>query len=179
MPTFVTTSIDVGILKNIIMVSYGTLKYVVVEGEWIPSLVKNKSVAKKDPFGFWVVRYASRDGLDHNLYIFPLSVLQVFFMANVIDLDWKVVIEYEPRSKRIIGKRTIIDFGATGSSSSANKENTPAELTMIQNIQQDKLEVKSILVQEIHALDTETNATEDDNHLNIEQYMDEFTNKWV
>lgn len=110
----VTTTIDVGILKNIILVSYGTLKCVVMEGQWIPPLVDNRRVVKKDPYGFWVVRYHARDGPQQTPYVFPLGVSEVFFMLDSEDPNWKVVICYDPRSKRAIGDGDVIDFGAVG-----------------------------------------------------------------
>ena len=116
-PTPVATEIDVGILRNIILVTYMGLNCVLMEGSWIKSSDQGRRVVKKDRLGFWMVHYACRDSREKdNPYVFPSSVSQVFFMDDQTDPSWKIVLRHDPRSKRLEGDREVHIFGASGSS---------------------------------------------------------------
>ena len=54
-PSPTCTDIDVGILKNIIIVTYGGFNCVLMEGSWIKSSSQERRVIKKDSYGFWTV----------------------------------------------------------------------------------------------------------------------------
>ena len=60
-PSQTCTEIDVGIMRNIILVTYMGLNCVVMEGSWIKSIDQGRRVVKKDPFGFWTVQYDCRE----------------------------------------------------------------------------------------------------------------------
>ena len=116
-PSSTCTEIDVGILRNIILVSYGAVNCVVMEGSWIKSRDQGRRVVRKDQYGFWLVQYNCREITEkHNPYVFPSTVSQVFFVADSADPSWKVVLRHDPRSKRIQGEQEVHVFGATGSS---------------------------------------------------------------
>ena len=111
------TEIDVGILKNIILVTYHGINCVVMEGSWIKTHDQGRRVIRKDSYGFWVVQYMAREiRPKDNPYVYPASVSQVFFIEDAVDPSWKVVLRHDPRSKRIEGEREFIVFGASGSS---------------------------------------------------------------
>ena len=114
-PSETSTEIDVGILKNIILVTYLGLNCVVMEGSWIKSRDQGRRVIKKDPYGFWMVQYSCREvRAKDNPYVYPASVSQVFFIDDSCDPGWKVVLRHDPRSKRIEGDRVVQIFGSAG-----------------------------------------------------------------
>ena len=85
-PTPVCTEIDVGNLRNIILVTYMGLNCVLMEGSWIKSRDQGRRVIKKDRNGFWMVHYASRESrAKDNPYVFLATVSQVFFMNDQSD----------------------------------------------------------------------------------------------
>ena len=68
----------VGILKQIVQVTYQTMTRTVMNCSWIrPNLAGNPTV-RQDEYGFWLVKYNARqDPHRENPYVFPYSVSQV------------------------------------------------------------------------------------------------------
>ena len=179
-PESVSTSIDVGILKSIILVCYGTLKCVVMKGEWIPPMHEGRRSVKKDTYGFWTVRFRARYGANQNPYVFPLNVSQVFFIPDAADAEWKVVLRADPRSKRIVGDRDVLDFGAPGGpTNAALPRSSLAGSSMTQNPEYEEPEVASIPRPEVQTLDALAGREEDDSHFDDDQHVDEFMVEWL
>ena len=179
-PDSVTTAVDVGILKSILLISYGTLKCVVMKGKWIPPMYEGRRSVKKDKYGFWTVRYRARYGPNQNPYVFPLSVSQVFFMPDAVDAEWKVVLRADARSRRIVGDREVIDFGAPGTSGSiAMSRNSTAASSLTENPALEEPEVQSVPLPEVQVLDAMAEREEDDSHFDDDQHVDEFQVQWM
>ena len=108
-------SVDIGILKDILMVDYGAFKPVVMKVAWVKQRDQGRSTIKKDRHGFWMAKLDCMDfGENHNQYVFPEHVSQVFFMDDQRDPTWKVVLSHEPRSKRETGEHDHTMFVGTG-----------------------------------------------------------------
>ena len=179
-PESVTTTIDVGILKNIILVCYGTLKCVLMEGDWIPPMHEGRRAVKKDTYGFWTVRFRARYGASHNPYVFPVSVSQIFFMPDAVDNDWKVVPRAEARSKRVVGDRDVLEFGAPGGPHNAAFPRTSvAGSSVTENFDHEEPEVESIPLPEVQVVDAMAGGEEDDSFFDDDQHVDEFLVQWL
>lgn len=93
-------SIDVGILQDIIMVSFGPLNVIVMKVCWLKHTHEGRRSIKKDAHGFWTVLFTAReDPLACNSYIFPCSATQVFFVNDTRDPQLRAVVRHNPRSK--------------------------------------------------------------------------------
>ena len=55
-------ALDVGVLHNILLVSYGELHFVVMEGAWIKRRKQGIRVVKKDRLGTWTVLSMATEG---------------------------------------------------------------------------------------------------------------------
>jgi hypothetical protein len=51
------SKIDVGILKCILMVTFGSMNCVVIEGSWVAQEHEHCTNVKKDKYGFWTVGF--------------------------------------------------------------------------------------------------------------------------
>ena len=90
-PSALCTEIDVGILRNILLVTYGAVTCVLMEGSWIKTRDQGRRVVRKDPYGFWLVQYHCRELPEkHNPYVFPRCISQVFFVTDSADPTWRV-----------------------------------------------------------------------------------------
>lgn len=106
-----------------------------------------------------------------NPYIYPASVSQVFFMEDPHHPEWKVVIRHEPRTRRVIGDREDIDFGARGTDTDygVNDDRSyPAddEQSELGNAIEVPIEVYNNLAAQVE-------DAYDDRHLDDTQYEDE------
>lgn len=119
------SSIDVGIIRDIILVNYGDVSCVLLEGSWIKSRDQGRSVIKRDQYGFWTVLYNARDAPNENPYVYPAAISQVFFMEDPRNPEWRVVIKHEPRTRRIIGDREVTQFSAAGTSAPDHRDAHP------------------------------------------------------
>ncbi|KAG0563323.1 hypothetical protein KC19_8G021700 [Ceratodon purpureus] len=110
-----STTLDVGILKRIFLITYGKLNSVVMEGDWIKNTDQGRAAVKKDRLGFWSVLYNARANIvTSNPYIFPASVSQVYFMNDALQEEWKVVLRHEPRARRVTEDKEFVDFETAG-----------------------------------------------------------------
>jgi len=67
----------VGILKEILVVSYATMKRILFRASWIPSNLRGVQTIRQDQYGFWLVNYARRLPEHSQPYVFPSTVSQV------------------------------------------------------------------------------------------------------
>ena len=180
-PSATCTEIDVGILKNIILVSYGAVNPVVMEGSWIKTRDQGRRVVRKDQYGFWLVHYNCREAPDnHNPYVFPASVSQVFFVADGADPAWKVVLRHDPRSRRIQGEREVHVFGAAGSSRPTLSTRSASLAGGSRNgNQQHDLDAEEVPLERFNARIQEEEDVDDQGHLEDTQFEDEFEIQYV
>jgi hypothetical protein len=109
----VPNSIDVGVLKDIMMVSFGTLTTVVMKVSWIKHNVHGRQTIKQDVAGFWTICFGVREEANRvSPYIYPATYMQVCFVDDAIDPTWKVMVLHDPRSRRIVGVRRQMMFGS-------------------------------------------------------------------
>lgn len=100
----VTDSIDVGILEDIYMVSFGSLNVVVMKISWLKHVDQGRRCIKKDAAGFWTALYSKReDPGRRNRFLLPRNAAQVFFVHDEQEPDRVVIILHEPRSARVVG----------------------------------------------------------------------------
>lgn len=72
------STIDVGVLKSILMVTYGGTNVCLMKCSWIGPVEEGRRTIKKDSSGFWTLKFNSRlDERRHNPYVFPSAVSQV------------------------------------------------------------------------------------------------------
>jgi hypothetical protein len=65
--TTLALNIDVGILKSILLVHFGSTTCVLMEGSWIARKHQSRANIKKDRYGFWTVGFCHReDAMIHN-----------------------------------------------------------------------------------------------------------------
>ena len=174
-PSATCTEIDVGILRNILLVTYGGVTCVVMEGSWIKTRDQGRRVVRKDSYGFWTVQFNCREISDKdNPYVYPGNVSQVFFIADAVDPAWKVVLRHDPRSKRMSGEREVHVFGATGSSrpilSTRSESHVAGSSTRARHAEFDAEEVP---LEQFNAHLREEEQPDDDSHLEDTQFVDE------
>jgi hypothetical protein len=118
--TTLASNIDVGILRNILMVNFGSTSFVLMEGSWIAARHQERANVKKDCYGFWTVGFGNRqDAHVKNPYAFPETISQVFFIDDTRDPNMKVVLRHEPRAKRTSQENDAPFFGAYGADDGA------------------------------------------------------------
>ena len=111
----VGSAIVVGILRSILLVHFGSMTTVLMEGSWVAKRRQGRANIKRDRYGFWIVGYYNREEADvHNPYVFPEKVSQVFFMNDTRDSNLKVVLRHEPRGVRVTEDRDVSRFDASG-----------------------------------------------------------------
>ena len=180
-PSPVCIEIDVGILRNIILVTYMGLNCVVMEGSWIKLVDQGRRVVKKDSQGFWIVNFASREVREKdNPYVFPASVSQVFFMNDSGDPSWKVVLRHDPRSKRIEGDRDVLIFEAAGTSrpTLSSRSGAMSLPTAVRGGDTEDLG-EEFIADQVNAIIYGVEHPEDQGHLDDTQYVDEYEIQYV
>jgi hypothetical protein len=103
--TTLASNIDVGILRNILMVSFGSTSFELMEGSWIAAQHQGRANVKKDRYGFWTVGFE--------------TILQVFFIDDTRDPNMKVVLRHKPRAKRTSQENDAPFYGAYGADDGA------------------------------------------------------------
>lgn len=73
-----STPIDVGVLKSILIVTYGGVTVSIMKCSLVAPVGEGRRTIMKDRSGFWTVQFNKRlDERRHNPYVFPSSVSQV------------------------------------------------------------------------------------------------------
>ena len=181
-PTPTCTAIDVGILKNILLVTYVGLSMVLMEGSWIKSVDHGRRVVKKDQYRFGMVHYLSREVRPKdNPSVYPASLSQVFFVGDSVDPAWKVVLRHDPRSTRIQGDRDFHVFGASGSSRPSlsvrsdigNRHDTSA------SVNEGRDQAEEVPVDQVNAFILHEERPDDEAHLDDTQWEDKVELQFV
>lgn len=178
-PSSTCTQIDVGILRDIILVSYGTLTPVLMEGSWIKSRDQGRRVVRKDSYGFWMVQYSCREAPESdNPYVYPSNVSQVFFVTDAADPAWKVVLRHDPRSKRIQGDREVHFFGAAGSTRPTLSTRSSGHIGSTSG-QSNLSDAEEVPLERFNAFLREEGRADDEAHLDDTQFVDEVDIQYV
>jgi hypothetical protein len=62
---------------------YVAKNIILIKGSWIMPFEEGQQMIKKDNSGFWTVKFNARHfDANHNPYVFPYAVSQVFFMTD-------------------------------------------------------------------------------------------------
>lgn len=180
-PSATCTEIDVGILKNIILVTYGGVNCVVMEGSRIKSRDQGRRVVRKDSYGFWLLQYNCREICEKsNPYVFPASVSQVFFVTIAEDPAWRVVLRHDPRSRRIQGEHEVHVFGASGSTRPIlSTRSVPRASSSSMGNRVLGLDAEEVPVEHFNARVQEEEPADDEAHLEDTQFVDEVDLQYV
>jgi len=96
----------VGSVEEIIGVDYGMFETLVLYCNWVKAnMVGPHATMKRDDYGFTLVNFERLIPYSAQSFAFPLHVDQVFFVDNVNNRGWKVVLRKEPRSTRIASRK--------------------------------------------------------------------------
>ena len=174
-----TDHIDVGILRDILLISYGEINCVVLEGSWIKSTDEGRRVIKKDQYGFWTVLYRCRDASSKNPYVYPAAVSQVFFMDDILHPEWKVVLHNDIRSRRVIGETEEIEFAASGSTRAQAEDDPSSPRHFEANPTATDSGDEQIAGEDILNLAAQEEDVLDDRHLDDTQFVDEVEIQYV
>ncbi|KAG0504774.1 hypothetical protein M758_2G127700 [Ceratodon purpureus] len=90
----------VGIIKDIIQVEYGHIKYVTLKCSWIRPQLEGFRTIREDEHGFWSVKFGARQYPPVEPYVMPSHVKQVYFIEDLRNPEWRIVCHVEPRSRR-------------------------------------------------------------------------------
>ncbi len=64
----------VGVLKEIIVMSYGGLRLVLMKCSWIPMNIHGNAIVRQDGYGFWVMNHRQKVLARVEPYVFPSIV---------------------------------------------------------------------------------------------------------
>ena len=171
-------TIDVGILRDIIRVSYGDVNCALMQGSWIKSRDQGRSVIRKDRYGFWTVLYNVRDSENSNPFVYPASVSQVFFMEDSLLPDWRVVLKHDVRSRRVVGDTDVVEFGASGSGDARGNASTDVTETQEADSTEYMRPVEVPIEQYVNVAAEEEDPL-DERHLDDTQFEDEVELQYV
>ena len=167
-----SSSIDVGILRDIILVCYGEISCVLLEGSWIKSRDQGRAVIKRDQYGFWTVLFNARDAENQNPYVYPASITQVFFMDDSRSPEWKVVLRHDPRARRIVTDREQVEFSAPGTCASNARPGSTAEVGE-EDLRRD-VQDEEVPIDQYNTVAAQMEDASDERHLDDTQFEDEF-----
>ena len=115
----------VGILREILQLMYQQTPVILFRGSWVPPNEHGNATLKRDRYGFWMANFRRRHRANQQPYVFPAQVKQVFFMDDPVEDGWKVVLQSNCRSARVMD---AVDGGNLGAGA-AN-----VELEAIRNV---------------------------------------------
>lgn len=158
-------SIEVGILKNILRISFSGWNMIIMKIEWLKHEDEGRSSLKKESMGFWTCKFTAReDRCRINSFLYPVNANQVFFIEDVLSPGWKIILRHEPRGRRV-GGTCINPFNLDPNSDvTGNEYSTPATTRDDLSDGNQAPTVARSLVQE---LELHLNRDEDDAHTSI------------
>ena len=174
------STIDVGIIKDILLITYGKVSCVVLQADWVKSTDQGRAAKKKDRLGFWSVLINARDrGPRLNPYVFPASISQVYFMEDGVQEGWKTVLRHEPRSRRVTQEKDSPEFESAGQfypppNGSEASENAvpPAEASIPR-------EASSSAMEYVQVMEEQLGEMNEDDFLDDADYEDEVALQYV
>lgn len=163
-------SIDVGVLSKIYLVAFGSLSVIVLKVSWIEHLNQGRRTIRKDPAGLWTCFFNAReDGTRKNPFILPANSSQVFFVEDMRDPEWRVVVFHEPRSRRVFGRDAHDPFRSYG-------EETALETPLPEVMNPASItpgEPQEVLLAEVHSIDARLSLAVDEAMFDDTEYEEE------
>ena len=178
----VGSAIDVGILRSILLVHFGSMTTVLMEGSWVAKRREGRANIKRDRYGLWIVGYYSREDTNvHNPYVFPEKVSQVFFINDTLDSNLKVVVRHEPRGVRVTEDTDVSRFDASGTTDGSlslpvfnhGKGITPLNPATGRSSARSVLEGDVVQAAAVENLEGDACVPKDDDHFDNVDYEDE------
>jgi hypothetical protein len=74
--------VRVGVLKNILVLTYGNLNIVLMVVSWVPKHTDELPMLRRDAYGFWIANMSARPRDTTNPYILPALASQVNYKRN-------------------------------------------------------------------------------------------------
>ena len=98
-----TTNLEyIGWMEEIIGVDYGEFEFIVLYCTWMRANLRGAGATmKRDDYGFTLIKFNRVIPYSANSFAFPLHVQQVFFVDDVENPEWKVVMRKEARGARV------------------------------------------------------------------------------
>ena len=174
------SKLDVGILKEILLITYGKLNCVVMRGDWIKSTDQRRAAIRKDRLRFWSVLYNARDrGANVNPFVFPGAVSQVYFIEDGLDSNWKIVVRHDPRSRRVTQEKESFDFESAGTTYPLPTIDSPDDEATITKESHVPTEDVMVDADVVRTLVEQCGTSEDDTFLDDADYEDKFELQYV
>lgn len=157
--------IEVGILKGIYRVSFAGWNVIILRTEWA-----KQDLLRKDRMGFSSCKLDIReDRRRMNHFMLPVNVEQVLFMEDVLSPDRKIVLQHEPRSRRIVGNSELAFSHAPTHHDLDQVGRTTDNPTTTDQTEQ----IRQVPVARVHELDANLTREEDDSHFDDNEYEDD------
>lgn len=92
----------IGWVEEIIGVDYGEFELIVLYCTWVRANLRGAGATmKRDDYGFTLIKFDRVIPYSAESFAFPLHVQQVFFVDDVENPEWKVVLRKEARGARV------------------------------------------------------------------------------
>ena len=99
----------VGWVEEILAVDYSRYELVVLYCNWVmANMVGHYATMKRDDYGFSLVNFDRLVSLSAKSFAFPLHIEQVFFVDDLNNNGWKVVLRKESREARVVSRKKYI-----------------------------------------------------------------------
>lgn len=175
-----SSPLDVGILKDILLISYGKLNCVLMQGDWIKPTEQGRAAIRKDRLGFWSVLYNARDrGSQVNPFVFPCNVSQVFFMDDGVSENWKTVLRHEPRSRRMTEDTEFPDFESAGDDYPLPNGAAAAGEAVVDIQAEGVIEDEIVDAGRVRLVDAEAETVDEETYLDDNDYEEEVVFAYV
>ena len=98
-----TTNLEyIGWVEEIIGVDYGEFELIVLYCTWVRANLRGTGATmKRDDYSFTLIKFDRVISYSADSFAFPLHMQQVFFVDDVENLEWKVVLRKEARGARV------------------------------------------------------------------------------
>ena len=92
----------IGWVDEIIGMDYGKFEVIVLYCTWVQANMRGaRATVKHDEYGFTLIKSSRQIPYSADSFAFPVQVQQVFFVDDVENAEWKVVLRREPRGVRV------------------------------------------------------------------------------
>jgi hypothetical protein len=92
----------IGWVEEIIGIDYGEFELIVLYCTWVRANIQGVGATmKRDDYGFTLIKFDRIIPYSADSFAFPLYVQQVFFVDDVENPEWKVVLRKETRGARV------------------------------------------------------------------------------
>jgi hypothetical protein len=92
----------IGWMEEILGLDYSLFQVVLLYCNWIQvNMAGARATMRRDEYGFTQVKFSRLIPFFADSFAFPLHVQQVFFVGNVDDTEWKIVLRKASRGTRV------------------------------------------------------------------------------